>query len=251
MSLNKKLDKMFEKQQLSEAKDKILNKLFIKSIKASVKDGEDKLYKLSQEWEDWNVDNDDKYDNLVDPLFAAIELVQDAGQPGKNNVTKDKEYYSYIKSAVKLLKQFNKDVAKAAKLHTEEIDEANVTGGGEAYDTPYAFGKKKKKDATVGLMGYTQVKESTFMKMAKLTLVNEVNYSEYKKDETASSKQKVNRAIKEVNSKLFKIERIINQNIKLKTETGIDENKYWKSTRENLSKISEKMERLSNKLRRF
>ncbi len=57
--------------------------------------------------------------------------------------------------------------------------------------------------------------------------------------------------IKEVNSRLFKIERIINQNIKLKTETGIDETKYWKSTRENLQKISEKMHRLSKKLRSF
>ena len=89
------------------------------------------------------------------------------------------------------------------------------------------------------------------MKMAKLTLMNEVNYNDYKKDESATSKQKVNRAIKEVNSKLFKIERIINQNIKLKTETGIDETKYWKSTRENLQKISEKMHRLSKKLRSF
>jgi len=79
--------------------------------------GEDKLYKLSQAWERWNVDNDDKYDNLVDPLFAAIELVQDAGQPGKNNVVKDKEYYSYIKSADKHLKQFNKDVIKAMREH--------------------------------------------------------------------------------------------------------------------------------------
>ena len=98
-------------------------------------------------------------------------------------------------------------------------------------------------------MGYKVVKESTFMKIAKL--MNEINYNDYKKDESSTSKQKVNKAIKEVNSKLYKIERIINQNIKLKTETGIDETKYWKSTRENLQKISEKMHRLSKKLRSF
>ena len=108
-----------KEKDLTEAKDRKLNKLFQQSLKASVKDGEDKLYKLSQDWEDWNVDNDDKYDDLVDTLFAALELLQDAGEPGKNNVVKDKEYYSYMKSAAKLLKQFNKDVAKAAKLHTE------------------------------------------------------------------------------------------------------------------------------------
>ena len=147
----------------------------------------------------------------------------------------------------KLDKLFEADFKK---IEEEDLDEANTTAdaGGE-YDTKYAFGKKKKKDYTKGLMGYKVVKESTFMKIAKL--MNEINYNDYKKDESSTSKQKVNKAIKEVNSKLFKIERIINQNIKLKTETGIDETKYWKSTRENLQKISEKMHRLSKKLRSF
>tara|TARA_R100001015_G_C4634018_1_gene199769 strand:- start:1323 stop:1787 length:465 start_codon:yes stop_codon:yes gene_type:complete len=149
----------------------------------------------------------------------------------------------------KLDKMFEADFKK---IEEEELDEANTTvdAGGE-YNTKYAFGKKKKKDLEKGLMGYKVVEESTFMKMAKLTLMNEVNYNDYKKDESATAKQKVNRAIKEVNSKLFRIERIIGQNIKLKTETGIDETKYWKSTRENLEKISAKMERLSEKLRSF
>jgi len=125
MKLKKKVESMqqaiFDLQKemkidgLTEAKDTKLAKLFQQSLKASVKDGEDKLYKLSQDWESWNVDNDDKYDDLVDPLFMAVELVQDAGEPGKNNVTKDKEYYSYIKSADKHLKQFNKDAKKALK----------------------------------------------------------------------------------------------------------------------------------------
>ena len=93
-------------------------KLLLKQgARASVKDGEDKLYKLSQEFEEWNVDNDDKYDSLVDPLFAAVELIQDAGVPGTNNVEDDKEYRMYIKSAEKHLKQFNKDCAKALKSH--------------------------------------------------------------------------------------------------------------------------------------
>jgi len=116
--------------KLNEAKDTKLAKLFQQSLKASVKDGEDKLYKLSQAWESWNVDNDDKYDDLVDPLFAAIELVQDAGEPGKNNVVKDKEYYSYIKSADKHLKQFNKDCKKALKgLKEGKLNEVRVKKG--------------------------------------------------------------------------------------------------------------------------
>ena len=101
--------------------------------------------------------------------------------------------------------------------------------------------KKKKK----------KTDESAFMRISKLMNINEISYKEYKNDESLNSKQKVNKAIREVNSRLFKIERLVNQNIKLKTEDGIDETKYWKSTRLNLEKISNKMVGLAEKLRRF
>ena len=133
---------------------------------------------------------------------------------------------------------FKKDFKK---IEEEDIDELNVTGGGESYDTPKAFKKKKKKD----------VDESVFIKMSRLMNLSEINYNQYKSDDTLNSKQKVNKAIREVNSKLFKIERMVNQNIKLKTEDGIDETKYWKSTRLNLQKISNRMVEIAKKLRRF
>ena len=137
----------------------------------------------------------------------------------------------------KLDKMFELDFKK---IEEEDLEEENITGGGEAYDTPKAFKKKKK-----------EVEESIFVKMSKLMNINEVNYNEYRNDESLNSKQKVNKAIREVNSRLFKIERMVNQNIKLKTEDGIDETKYWKSTRLNLHKISNRMVEIAQKLRRF
>jgi hypothetical protein len=86
-------------------------KLFLKKgLKLSVKDGEDKLYKYAMELDRLA---DDEYDEVVDPIMMAVELVQDAGEPGKNNVVKDKEYYSYIKSADKHMKTFVKNAKKA------------------------------------------------------------------------------------------------------------------------------------------
>ena len=122
-----------------------------------------------------------------------------------------------------------------------ELDELNVTGGGEAYNTPKAFKKKKKKE----------MKESTFKKLSREMFLGEATYRQYKSDKSSTQKQKVNNAIKEVNSKLFRIERIINQNMKLKSEAGVDSTQYWKSTRSNLKKISERMMRISEKLRKF
>ena len=114
-----------------------ISKLLKIGAKATIKMGEDKLYKLSQAFEDWNVDNDDKYDDTVDHLFMAIEIVQDAGEPGKNNVTKDKEYYSYLKSAAAHLKKFNKDCVKALK----GLSEGKLTEGD---NTQYSWGQINK-----------------------------------------------------------------------------------------------------------
>ena len=146
----------------------------------------------------------------------------------------------------------NKKLDELAKeLEEKDIEEASTIGGegSEEYNSKYAFGKNKK--GTEENSGMKRVKESTFMKMAKETLLSEISYKDYKRDESLTSIQKVNKSIKEVASKLYKIERIINQNIKLKKEDGVDNRQYWKSTRGNLHKISERMMRISEKLRKF
>lgn len=135
----------------------------------------------------------------------------------------------------------------------KELEEISSTGEGEAYDTPNAFSKTGEEDEedNAEVFGYKKVKESKFKKYAKASFLNEVSYKDYKGNQDQSSKQKVNQSIKEVGSRLLKIERIINHNIKLKTEEGIDNKQYWKSTRSGLYKISERMMRISEKLRKF
>ena len=131
----------------------------------------------------------------------------------------------------------------------EDLEEISSTGGGEAYDSKYAFSELEDED--VEQAGYKKMKESKFKQFAKASFLNEVSYKDYKRNTDLTSKQKVNKAIKEVASRLYKMERVINQNIKLKTEEGIDNKQYWKSTRTNLYKISERMMRIGEKLRKF
>ena len=152
-----------------------------------------------------------------------------------------------------LNKQLDKLFESSFKnVDEEEIDEANVTGAGEVYNTPNAFGKKEDENDNAELLGYKKVKtESMFKTLSKQMHLGEATYKEYKTDESLTSRQKVNKSIKEVNGKLFKIERILDQNMKLKTESGIDESKYWESTKRNLLKIEGKMIRLAEKLRSF
>jgi hypothetical protein len=76
-----------------------------------------------------------------------------------------------------------------------------------------------------------------------------VSYREYKKDETATPSQKVNKSIMEVNKMLAEIERVIAYNLKLKNESGVNSGQFWKSTGVRFSKINERMVRISNRLK--
>ena len=148
----------------------------------------------------------------------------------------------------------------------EELEEMSVTGnldGGEGPPkTPFAFGKgrakdkKKTKDVATNSTGMTLVKEKpkkifkgNMDESVYKQVMSEINYRDYKKDDTMSAKQKVNTSIKEVNRKLYEIERIIHQNNRLKTEMGITSENYWKSTRAKFGKISERMVRVGHAMR--
>ena len=80
-------------------------------------------------------------------------------------------------------------------------------------------------DDHIEVLGYKKSKEKK-MNTKKLeslerkleNKINEISYKEFKKDENLKQHQKINHSIKEINSMMFKLERIVNQNSKLKTE---------------------------------
>jgi len=158
---------------------------------------------------------------------------------------------------------------KKLRLDEEELDEMNSTAsaGGE-YMTPNAFGKVDddtidqggmkrvpKTNRIFKKMGSTQKFESksTYKKMMSemygIQPVNEVSYREYKKDPTSTPQQKVNRGINEVNKMLKEMEKIVANNLRLKTEMGVQSNHFWKSTGRRFAKINERMTRISNRLK--
>ena len=136
----------------------------------------------------------------------------------------------------------------------DELDEMSTTAGVPGYQTPYAFGNVSDED--IEMLGYKKVKkvkkeskDSTFKKLSKEMFLNEIAYSQYKKDPIASPKQKINQSINFINKGLKEIEKVVNHNVRLKQEMGVDNSIYWKSSRENLSKISERLLRVSKQLK--
>ena len=147
----------------------------------------------------------------------------------------------------------------------EELEEMNTTAAVPGdIKTPHMFTggkskfeKKRKKSATTST-GNRIVKktskhikqESSYKKMIKKMMgINEISYREYKKDPTSTPQQKVNRGIMEVNKMLGEIERIVNNNLRLKTETGVQSGHFWKTTGNRFRKINERMLRVANRLK--
>lgn len=142
-------------------------------------------------------------------------------------------------------------VAKKTEGAEEELDEMSTTAGVPGYQTPMAFSKSGKEDENdVAETGDMKKVESQYKKMINQMMgLNETSYREFKKDPTSTPQQKVNRGINEVNKMLGAMEKIVNNNLRLKTEMGVQSNHFWISTGKRFAKINERMTRIANRLK--
>ena len=151
----------------------------------------------------------------------------------------------------------NKYVDKAFE---SKVTEANVTGnidGGEGPPkTPYAFGKSEDEKDNAEVFDFKKSAnsekhfESIYKKMiATMEDLHEVSYRDYKKDPTSTPQQKVNRGIMEVNRMVGEMEKIVNNNLRLKTEMGVQSGHFWKATGRRFAKINERMLRVAHRLK--
>ena len=128
-----------------------------------------------------------------------------------------------------------KDGSILAFIKEDELDEMNVTGTGAsfqagnsaAYATPKAFKKKRKKD------------------------LNEVSYSDFKRNTESSPRQKIARGIRQVNKMIKEIEKIVAHNFRLKTELDMNSGTFLKSTNKQIYELGARLKQLENKLREF
>jgi len=145
------------------------------------------------------------------------------------------------------------------ELIKQELDEANSTSSvGGSYMTPHAFGGSNKKGKKKGKAGYggghTEPTDGTghFIaddpKLRKESIVNEGRYHAWRNDDSMTPKQKIGMAMRETRDNLTELERVVRYNVKLKNELNVDSRDYWKNTHKALSKISERLVRLANKV---
>jgi len=76
-------------------------------------------------------------------------------------------------------------------------------------------------------------------------------YQIYRDDPSLNTQQKIGESIKRIRRNLKELNREVALNVRLKTESGINSDAYWKRTRKDLMKIAEHLYYLQEKIKRF
>lgn len=135
------------------------------------------------------------------------------------------------------LRKLVEDLIAEIEQENVDIDEATTTGDVAGYNTPYAF---KDTDGT----DEDEENDDEFVDVINkgngYKRVSENRWLELKKDES-TPKQKIGRGISQVNKQLSEIETFLRWYGRIKKESDLNSDQYWKRTQKNLFKIRERL----------
>ena len=147
-------------------------------------------------------------------------------------------------------------IADDPKLRKESVKEVRTINVEPNWEGMWRFFKQmaktnprdwKKMQRTMG-SEWLKIDKMAQQKGWKSESINEGRYHQWRNDESLSPKQKIGMAMRETRDNLTELERMVNYNVKLKNELKVDSRDYWKNTHKALSKISERLVRLANKV---
>ena len=147
-------------------------------------------------------------------------------------------------------------IANDPKLRKESVKEARTINVEPNWEGMWRFFKQmaktnprdwKKMQRTMG-SEWLKIDKMAQQKGWKSESINEGRYHAWRNDDSKTPKQKIGMAMRETRDNLTELERMVNYNVKLKNELKVDSRDYWKNTHKALSKISERLVRLANKV---
>ena len=138
----------------------------------------------------------------------------------------------------------------------EELNEMTTTGNVAGYLTPLAFSgnvpkNTARKKAIAQQLGWKLTKRGAkeLSKGADSLQEGGDPYYAYRADESASSRQKIAKAISELNRNILQVERALKMNARLQNESGIASEALYRRTQEGLLKLESRLLHLAGKVR--
>ena len=135
------------------------------------------------------------------------------------------------------LRKLVEDLIAEIEQENVDIDEATTTGDVAGYNTPNAF---KDTDGTDEDEENDDEFVDAINKGNGYKRVSENRWLELKKDES-TPRQKIGRGISQVNKQLSEIETFLRWYGRIKKESDLNSDQYWKRTQKNLLKIRERL----------
>jgi len=158
-----------------------------------------------------------------------------------NTIKRGKNLKEATKQEVNALKKFIRDFDKMqkqywniAKMGDKELTNSKYN---KHYETILAAQK-----SIVQLAREIQEKERIGEGL------NEGRYHDWRNDESLTPKQKIGKSMREIRDALNELDKTVKMNLKLKTELKMKSEDYWKNTHKALTKISERLVKMANKI---
>ena len=157
-----------------------------------------------------------------------------------NTIKRGKKLKEVTKQEVNALRNLHKGLEKLQKDYFKIAGVGDKTLRDKQYNKYYETILTSKKE--IGkLVNFFRTKQ----------MLGEGRYHDWRNDESITPKQKIGRSMREVRDSLNGLSKTIDMSVKLKTELKVDSKDYWKTTNKALTKISERLVKLANKVGRL
>ena len=199
----------------------------------------DELFGFAESYQIYNAFEKDpkKFIKTLDDM-ANIRKASNKKPKGVNFNKGKKQFVKEVtKQEVSALEKVHKSLEKIKKDYIKIYNIGDKTLKDRQYNDYYEYILTAEKD--IGkLANFFRTKQR----------LGEGRYHEYRNDESLTPKQKIGRSMREIRDALNELDKTVKMNLKLKTELNMKSEDYWKNTHKALTKISERLVKMANKI---
>ena len=138
---------------------------------------------------------------------------------------------------ISALQNLEKGLDKLRKDYMKIMNMGDKTLKNKQYNDYYDYILNAQK----GIGSLTQT-------LKRKQMLGEGRYHDWRNDESLTPKQKVGKSVREIRDALNELDKTVKMNLKLKTELNMNSKDYWKNTHKALTKISERLVKMANKI---
>ena len=199
----------------------------------------DELFGFAESYQIYNAFEKDpkKFIKTLDDM-ANIRKASNKKPKGVNFNKGKKQFVKEVtKQEVSALEKVHKSLEKIKKDYIKIYNIGDKTLKDRQYNDYYEYILTAEKD--IGKLAH-------FFKTKQR--LGEGRYHDWRNDESMTPKQKIGRSMREIRDALNELDKTVKMNLKLKTELNMSSQDYWKNTHKALTKISERLVKMANKI---